>query len=58
MTEDQAVQLLSQVQELTEIITEIQVIAANANEIIAFLVGLIVGILSLLIFFFFLKGAA
>lgn len=58
MTEDQAVQLLSQVQELTEIITEIQVIAANANEIIAFLAGLIVGILSLLIFFFFLKGAA
>jgi hypothetical protein len=58
MTEDQAVQLLSQMQELTEIITEIQVIAANANEIIAFLAGLIVGILSLLIFFFFLKGAA
>ncbi len=58
MTEDQAVQLLSQVQELTEIITEIQVIAVNANEIIAFLAGLIVGILSLLIFFFFLKGAA
>lgn len=58
MTEDQAVQLLSQVQELTEIITEIQVIAVNANEIIAFLSGLIVGILSLLIFFFFLKGAA